>query len=107
MPNMIDELSAVDEEESAHDSDEKSHMTSESPTGHTSKGGSISEEQEIKNRVIKEEETDVRRARILVGTAFLACAVAVSVAVNLFAKKSNQQSFEIEVSQLSCLPNQK
>ena len=97
---MIDELSAVDEDDSDIDSDEKSHLSTESPTGASTKEGSISEEQEIKNRVIKEEETDVRRARILVGTAFLACAVAVSVAVYLFAKKSNQESFEIEVSRI-------
>jgi hypothetical protein len=101
MPNMIDELSAVDEgDDSAHDSDEKSVGSSASPIGVSSKGGSLSEEQELKNRIIKEEETHVRRARILVGTVFIACAVAVSTAVYLFAKQSNQQSFEIEVSRI-------
>jgi hypothetical protein len=48
--------------------------------------------------IIKEEERNVQGARILVGIAFLACAVAVSVAVYFFAKKSDTRSFEVQVS---------
>jgi hypothetical protein len=46
---------------------------------------------------VKVEELNVRRARRLVGVVFVLCAVAVSIAVFLFAKKSDERAFEVEV----------
>ena len=53
---------------------------------------------DIRNTIIKDEETAVRKARCLVGFAMIACAVAVSVSVYFFAKKGDRGSFELEVS---------
>jgi hypothetical protein len=48
-------------------------------------------------KFIQVEELNVQRARRLVGVGFVLCAVAVSVAVFCFAKKSDQRAFEVEV----------
>jgi hypothetical protein len=107
MANTIDqELSAMDNssvigsDDKSFMSSDKSAMSSEWATGHESSGGSTNGEQELKNRVIKEEEKHVRRARILVGVAFLACSVAVSVAVYIFTERSDERAFESEVSRI-------
>jgi hypothetical protein len=101
MANTIDkELSAMDEL-SINGSDDKSAMSSEWAPGHeTSSAGSTNDEQELKNSVIKQEEKHVRRARILVGVAFLACSVAVSTAVYFFTERSDERTFETEVSRI-------
>lgn len=57
----------------------------------------ISEEaREMRDTVIKKEEKAVRRSRALVGTAVALCAIAVTVAVFIISKASDQNSFEIE-----------
>jgi hypothetical protein len=56
------------------------------------------EDKEMKDRIIKKEEKAVRNARLLVITAILACAVAVTIAIYVFASKSDQDTFELEVS---------
>jgi hypothetical protein len=52
---------------------------------------------ELRETVIKTEESAVNKSRILVGSAILLCAIAVTVAVYLIAKGSDQDSFELEV----------
>jgi hypothetical protein len=52
---------------------------------------------ELRETVIKTEESAVNKSRILVGLAILLCAIAVTVAVYLIAKGSDQDSFELEV----------
>jgi hypothetical protein len=103
MEEVVDYLSAVDEESDRPRDDDKSLLSgsvsersSIFPTGESK--GTSSDEQDIRNRIIKEEERNVRGARILVGIAFLACAVSVSVAVYFFAKESDTRSFEVQVS---------
>jgi hypothetical protein len=59
---------------------------------------SAQEDKEMKDRIIKKEEKAVRNARLLVITAILACAVAVTTAIYVFASKSDQDTFELEVS---------
>jgi hypothetical protein len=49
------------------------------------------------NKFIQVEELNVRRARRLVGIGFVLCAVAVSIAVFFFAKRSDEHAFEVEV----------
>jgi hypothetical protein len=51
----------------------------------------------VRNKMIKNEETNVRKARFIVIAAGIACAVAVGAAINIFAKQSEQNTFEIEV----------
>jgi hypothetical protein len=65
-------------------------------TGHTVT--SSSDNGDI-NRVkfIQIEELNVRRARRLVGVVFVLCAIAVSIAVFFFAKRSDERAFEVEV----------
>jgi hypothetical protein len=46
------------------------------------------------------EESHVRRAKCLVGFAFIACAVAMTAAVYHIATNSEQTNFDIEVSHL-------
>jgi hypothetical protein len=55
------------------------------------------EDKEMKDRIIKKEERHVRNARWLVITAILACAVAVSTAIYIFASKNDHDTFELEV----------
>jgi hypothetical protein len=63
------------------------------------KEGEVTEEgKEMKNRIIKREEKAVRDARLLVAAAIIACAVAVSTAIYVFALNSDQTTFELEVS---------
>jgi hypothetical protein len=61
-------------------------------------GDSAQEDKDMKDNIIKSEEKAVRNARLLVVTAILACAVAVTTAIYIFAKKSDQDTFELEVS---------
>ncbi len=59
-----------------------SHTTSpESPRG----GQVTQEDKEMKDRIIKKEEKAVRNARWLVIAAVIACAVAVTTAIYVFA----------------------
>jgi hypothetical protein len=53
------------------------------------------EDKEMKDRIIKKEEKAVRNARLL---AVIACAVATSTAIYIFASNSDQSTFELEVS---------
>jgi hypothetical protein len=64
----------------------------------TPKGGNAQEDKDMKDRIIKDEERAVRNARLLVIAAILVCAVAVTTAIYIFAKKSDEDTFELEVS---------
>jgi hypothetical protein len=64
-------------------------------TSHNTKDGA---DDDLRRKIIDEEDRNVKRARILVGIAFLLCAAAVTTAVYLFAKQSEQEAFENEVS---------
>jgi CCR4-NOT transcriptional regulation complex NOT5 subunit len=70
----------------------KSHQT---VPGSSNEGD---EDKEIKDRIIKKEEKAVRNARLLVITAIIACAVAVTTAIYIFASKNDETTFELEVS---------
>jgi hypothetical protein len=54
-------------------------------------------EKEVRNKMIKKEEANVRFARFVVIAAGIACAVAVGAAINIFARQSEKNTFEIEV----------
>jgi hypothetical protein len=62
------------------------------------KGGNEQEEKEMRDLIIKQEERNVRKARLFVIAAIIAIAVAVSTAIYIFAAKSDQDTFELEVS---------
>jgi hypothetical protein len=54
-------------------------------------------DKETRNKIISQEETNVRNARFFVIIAGIACAVAVAAAINTFASDSEQTRFEVEV----------
>jgi hypothetical protein len=60
--------------------------------------GEVAQEGKMKDRIIKKEEKAVRSARLLVIAAVIACAVATSTAIYIFASNSDQSTFELEVS---------
>jgi hypothetical protein len=53
---------------------------------------------DIRDTIIKKEEKAVINARRLVGFAVITCAVAVSVSLYVFTKRSDKKSFELQVS---------
>ena len=54
-------------------------------------------EKEMRNKIIKKEEKAVRRARMMVVGAFIACATAVCVTVYTFASRADFRNFDLEV----------
>lgn len=79
---------------------DSSTTTSGTGFGGSSTGKSNSSSRDnIANQHFEEENKRVRFAKCLVGVAFIACAVAMIVAVYMIAKSSDQKSFEIEVSE--------
>ena len=54
---------------------------------------------ELKETVIKKEERNVKKSRVLVGLTMSFCAIAVTAAVYVLARRSDQNSFELEVSE--------
>jgi hypothetical protein len=86
------------------DAGENSSMCSSSYTEGTSASKSGHEEakqdeaeKRLRDKIIKNEEKAVRKARVIVIATFIACATAVSVAVYKFASRANYRSFELEV----------
>jgi hypothetical protein len=89
--------------ETATEDNDDIFETSSCSESHTMPGSSpkednAQEDKEMKDHIIKNEEKAVRNARLLVITAILACAVAVTTAIYIFAAKSDQDTFELEVS---------
>jgi hypothetical protein len=64
----------------------------------STQGANAEDEKKMKDRIIRTEEKAVRKARLLVIVAIIACAATVSTAIYIFASKSDQESFELEVS---------
>jgi hypothetical protein len=54
-------------------------------------------EKSLRDKIIKKEEKAVRKARLIVIGAFIACATAVSVAVYKFASRADYRTFELAV----------
>lgn len=67
-----------------------------SSSGHLTGGSTHDFEAELRRKILREEERNVRRARILVGIAFVTCAAAITCAVYFFTKQSDQYAFENE-----------
>jgi hypothetical protein len=82
-----------------------SAIAEESLCGHSEGTGTVTgytiasscENGDINTEFIQVEELAVRRARRFVGVGFVFIAVAVSIAVFYFAKKSDDLAFEVEV----------
>jgi hypothetical protein len=72
--------------------------SSQTLPGPPQEGEVAQEGKEMKDRIIKKEEKAVRNARLLVIAAVIACAVATSTAIYIFASNSDQSTFELEVS---------
>jgi hypothetical protein len=72
-------------------------------TGHTMTSSSDNGDSK-RIKFIQVEELNVRRARLLVGVVFVLCAVAVSIAVFFFAKRSDERAFEVEVRKNAATP---
>jgi hypothetical protein len=70
---------------------------SASKSGHDHDETQNKVEKEMRDKIIKKEEKAVRRARIMVVGAFIACATAVSVTVYTFASRADFRNFELEV----------
>ncbi len=71
----------------------------ESSTGNSNQASSTLEfERDLKRKILQEEERNVRRAKILAGVAFIACAAAVTCGVYFSTIQSDQYAFEAEVS---------
>jgi hypothetical protein len=54
-------------------------------------------EKRMRNKIINQEEKNVRNARFIVIVAGITCAAAVGAAINIFAHQNDQASFELEV----------
>jgi hydroxylamine reductase (hybrid-cluster protein) len=78
--------------------EESSFSESQTVPGAPQEGDDAQDDKEMKDRIIKTEEKAVRNARLLVIAAVIACAVAVSTAIYIFASNSDQSTFEMEVS---------
>ena len=87
------EYSVSADPESTSTDDEESSSSS----GNLTRGSTHDFEAELRRKILREEERNVRRARILVGVAFMACAAAITCAVYFFTKQSDQYAFENEV----------
>jgi hypothetical protein len=55
-------------------------------------------------KFIQDDELNVQRARRLVGVVFVLCAVAISIAVFFFGKRSDERAFEVEVRKNAATP---
>ena len=69
----------------------------ESSSGVSTKGSMQDFEADLRRKILREEERNVRRARILVGIAFIACAATITCTVYFLTKQSDQYAFETEV----------
>jgi hypothetical protein len=78
-------------------SDASDTGASGSKSGHDHNETQDEAEKEMRDKIIKKEEKAVRRARMIVVGAFVACATAVSVAVYKFASRADFRNFELEV----------
>jgi hypothetical protein len=56
------------------------------------------EVKQMRDRIIKDEEIAVNKARLLVVGALVLCLAAVTSAIYVFARNGDQRSFELEVS---------
>jgi ABC-type xylose transport system permease subunit len=73
-------------------------LSSTSGSGHLASSPPVKDaEKEIRNKIINQEEKNVRNARFIVIAAGIACAAAVGAAINIFAHQNDQASFELEV----------
>ena len=75
----------------------ESSFTGASASKHDHDATQDEAEKEMRDKIIKKEEKAVRRARIMVVGAFIACATAVSVTVYTFASRADFRNFELEV----------
>ena len=94
----MDEGSFRSEDESKNES---SHSGTQASFNQNANGddeyGGIAAAKELRETIIKHEEKAVRRSRVMVAVAIIICSVAVTVAVYFLTKKSEQNSFELEV----------
>jgi hypothetical protein len=90
----------VHEDSSSSDLDymSSSSMSGTSGQDHAHSTTSDERNKELRDEIIKQEEADVRKAKILVGIAFFICVISVSIAVFVFASQGEEYSFELDVS---------
>ena len=98
------ELNMIMDNEDGDDGDHDRSLSDSSFTGaSTSKSGHDHDEtqdkveKEMRDKIIKKEEKAVRRARMMVVGAFIACATAVCVTVYTFASRADFRNFDLEV----------
>jgi hypothetical protein len=68
------------------------------PTETTGEASPIDEYKKMRDKIIADEEKDVKKARTLVVVALCTCIIAVSSAIYVFAANGDKFSFELEVS---------
>ena len=92
-----------DDNESQPEDDNESQNQIDSISSTTEQSGRVLDapahdaDKEVRNKMINKEERNVRKARCIVVVVGIACAIAVGAAINVFARQSEQTTFEIEV----------
>jgi hypothetical protein len=86
-----------DDSESSNEAGVHSLSSTSAGSGHLPKPSAKDADNEMRNKIIHKEEINVRNARFFVIVAGIACAAAVGAAINSFARKNEQNSFELEV----------
>jgi hypothetical protein len=89
-----------DEDDSDSQSEEINDISISSASAgseHLPKPSAKNADKEMRDKMIRKEEKNVRNARFIVIVAGVACAAAVGAAVNIFARQNDQATFELEV----------
>jgi hypothetical protein len=94
-----------DDSVSQNEADAVSLSSTSLGSGNLTKTPAKDAEDELRNKIIYEEEKSVRNARAIVIVAGIACAVAVGAAINIFAHNNDQAIFELEVRKSARLQN--
>jgi hypothetical protein len=100
LPERVETMLVLPEEDDSESYDEADvvSLSSTSGSGPLPPSSQAKDaEKEMRNKIISQEEKNVRNARFVVIAAGIACAVAVGAAINIFAHKNDQASFELEV----------
>ena len=80
------------------DSDHSSANTSDVESGTGGSRSTGDDSGDVQERLIKNEEKAVRRAKLFVGTSVFLCVVAIVLAVYFLTTSSDTRSFELAVS---------
>jgi hypothetical protein len=98
-------LRKEDDSVSQNEADAASFSSTSLGSGNLTKTPAKNAEDDMRNKIIYEEEKSVRNARAIVIVAGIFCALAVGAAINIFAHNNDQAIFELEVRKSARLQN--